>query len=470
MNTNKRTKSIARKINNNTVLELLSAFILIDLLIAVLPAVFWCCSVESAINKNPDFSDARYFSSISRLERKMADDGTNDFAVSASYAKAKKEFEAAAENNEKLFLPIAPAKALLNETVYVCENQKGEEQYTYAGDFLTNTFSCLSIIITVEILILAWTFLTGAKKIRQRLRPLDELALKAEMLANTADFDQQTLEELERAINAISPTATVRLHTNNAETEQLEKAINGLLERMRESYRLQSRFVSDASHELRTPISVLQGYVNMLDRWGKDDENILDESIEAIKSETEHMKRLVEQLLFLARGDSGKTKLNMEAFSLNDMMQEVCEESIMIDKTHTYRYLPCDEPVTVTGDAAMLKQTARILIDNAAKYAKAGSVITLKTKRETKNNADGGPVSFSAFLIQDEGIGMTANDVSHIFERFYRSDPARTKDSGGTGLGLSIAKWIIDRHGGYFDVISREEIGTRITVCLPSRI
>ncbi len=80
------------------------------------------------------------------------------------------------------------------------------------------------------------------------------------------------------------------------------------------------------------------------------------------------------------------------------------------------------------------------------------------------------PASFSAFLIQDEGIGMTENDVSHIFERFYRSDPARTKDGGGTGLGLSIAKWIIDRHGGYFDVISREEIGTRITVFLPSRI
>lgn len=470
MNTNKRTKSIARKINNNTVLELLSAFILIDLLIAVLPTIFWCCSVENAINKNPDFSDARYFSSISRLERKIADDDTSGSAVSDRYAEVKREFETAAENNEKLFLPIAPVKSLLSETVYVCENQKGEEQYTYAGDFLTSIFSCLSIIITVELLILAWTFLTGAKKIRQRLRPLDELALKAEMLANTASFDQQTLEELEQAINAISPTATVRLHTNNAETEQLEKAINGLLERMRESYRLQSRFVSDASHELRTPISVLQGYVNMLDRWGKDDEKILDESIEAIKSETEHMKRLVEQLLFLARGDSGKTKLHMETFSLNDMMQEVCEESVMIDQTHTYRYLPCDEPVTVTGDAAMLKQTARILIDNAAKYAKADSVITLKTKRETKNSTDGSPVSFSTFIIQDEGIGMTANDVSHIFERFYRSDPARTKDGGGTGLGLSIAKWIIDRHGGYFDVISREDIGTRITVFLPSRI
>lgn len=467
MNTNKRTKSIARKINSNTVLELLSAFIIIDLLIAVLSTVFWCYSIENAVNPNPDLSDARYFSSISRLEKNIQDD---DSASSPGYSKAKKEYETASESITRFFLPVASVKNPLNEAVYVCENEKGQKQYTYAGAFFSNIFSCLSIILVVEFLILAWTGITGSRKIRQRLRPLDELAFKAEILANTADFDQQALEELERAINAISPTAAVHLHTNNAETEQLERAINGLLERMRESYRLQSRFVSDASHELRTPISVLQGYVNMLDRWGKDDETILNESIQAIKSETEHMKKLVEQLLFLARGDSGKTKLNMDVFSLNDMMQEVYEESVMIDNAHTYRYLPCDESVIVTGDAAMLKQTARILIDNAAKYAKTGSVITLKTKPEAKINADTGSARLSAFIIQDEGIGMNATDVSHIFERFYRSDPARSKDGGGAGLGLSIAKWIIDRHGGYFDVISREDIGTRITVYLPSRI
>ena len=239
----------------------------------------------------------------------------------------------------------------------------------------------------------------------------------------------------------------------------LEKAINNLLDRMRDSYRQQSRFVSDASHELRTPIAVLQGYVNMLDRWGKNDEKILEESIEAIKGETEHMKKLVEQLLFLARGDSGRTKLNMEIFSLNEMIQEVFEESAMIDTSHRYVLKCSEDDISARGDLAMLKQTLRILLDNAAKYTPEGDEIILRTGINDKGDP--------SFIIQDEGIGIAGSDVPHVFERFFRSDPARNKDGGGTGLGLSIAKWIIDKHGGYFNVLSREEIGTRITVSLP---
>lgn len=107
----------------------------------------------------------------------------------------------------------------------------------------------------------------------------------------------------------------------------------------------------------------------------------------------------------------------------------------------------------------MVKQAARILVDNAAKYTPAGADIVLQVKKNEKNHP--------CFVVQDEGIGIAAGDVSHVFERFFRADPARGRDSGGTGLGLSIAKWIVDRHGGYFQVLSREEIGTRITVCFP---
>lgn len=152
---------------------------------------------------------------------------------------------------------------------------------------------------------------------------------------------------------------------------------------MRDSYRQQARFVSDASHELRTPISVIQGYANMLDRWGKDDEEVLEESIAAIKSESENMKNLVEQLLFLARGINGKTQLKVMEFSLNDMMKEVLEESKMIDKDHIYRYID-SENINVYGDISLLKQTARILIENAAKYTDKGEDIILRTGKIIK--------------------------------------------------------------------------------------
>ena len=199
----------------------------------------------------------------------------------------------------------------------------------------------------------------------------------------------------------------------------------------------------------------------MLDRWGKEDESVLDESIKAIKSESENMKNLVEQLLFLARGINGKTQLQITEVSLNDMMTEVFEESKMIDKNHLYKYIE-EEKATVYGDIGLLKQTARILIDNAAKYTDEGECIILKTGISSK----GEPY----FSVQDNGIGMEEEDVTHMFERFFRADTARVRKNGGTGLGLSIAKWIIDNHKGYFSVLSRKDIGTRITVFLPKKL
>ena len=149
----------------------------------------------------------------------------------------------------------------------------------------------------------------------------------------------------------------------------------------------------------------------------------------------------------------------MEIFSLNEMIQEVFEESAMIDTSHRYVLKCSEDDISARGDLAMLKQTLRILLDNAAKYTPEGDEIILRTGINDKGDP--------SFIIQDEGIGIAGSDVPHVFERFFRSDPARNKDGGGTGLGLSIAKWIIDKHGGYFNVLSREEIGTRITVSLP---
>ena len=234
-----------------------------------------------------------------------------------------------------------------------------------------------------------------------------------------------------------------------------EAAINNLLTRIREANRQQARFVNDASHELRTPIAVIGGYADMLAHWGKNDEKVLNESIAAIQTETERMKHLVEQLLFLARGDSGKTQLQKESVQLASLMKEAYEESVMIDEKHVYRFQKPEEDVTVSADPGLLKQAVRILIDNAAKYTKEGDEIILSC-----GSADGHPY----LQVQDCGIGMAEADAQHMFERFYRADKARSFE--GTGLGLSIAKWIVDKHHGHFEVLSRQELGTRIRIVL----
>ena len=169
------------------------------------------------------------------------------------------------------------------------------------------------------------------------------------------------------------------------------------------------------------------------------------------------MNHLVEQLLFLARGDSGKTPLNREGLSVNSLMQEIYEESFLIDEKHIYRLKLPEEDTVIQADAGLLKQAVRILIDNAAKYTQEGEEIILSAGKD----GQGTPW----LQVQDLGIGMAGSDILHVFERFYRSDEVRSRS--GTGLGLSIAKWIVDKHGGYFEVLSREGLGTRIRIVLP---
>ncbi len=315
----------------------------------------------------------------------------------------------------------------------------------------------MDLLLQAEGLIIILRLIFDTIRIRRQLRPIDEMAAAAERLSNMdVNFDER-FRVLENAIDGVNPNAEdAALATGDAELAGLESAVNKLMERMREANRQQARFVSDASHELRTPIAVIRGYADMLDRWGTEDEKVLRESIDAIKGESENMQHLVEQLLFLARGDSGRTPLNIADISLTDMMREVYEESSMIDPAHNYSF-DGGGGVTARGDASLLKQTARILCENAKKYTPEGGDIVLRAFVK-----DGRP----GFSVQDSGIGIASEDLPHVFERFYRADDSRARQTGGTGLGLAIAKWIVDRHGAHFDVVSRKDVGTRISVIM----
>jgi signal transduction histidine kinase len=308
-------------------------------------------------------------------------------------------------------------------------------------------------VIAYQLLNLLFSF-THTSRIRRKLKPLNELALQAEAISEVP-LDTTKFEELEEAILKVPADKNgAKISTGDQDLASIEAALNNLLYRMQEARMQQARFVDDASHELRTPIAVIQGYANMLDRWGKDDPAVLEESIQAIKNESENMKELIDQLLFLARGDNGRQKLEMEKINLSEVMSEVWEESMMIDPDHKYLY-EADEDCFINADQAMIKQSIRIFVQNAAKYSDKGNTIKLSVKRADDR---------ISYIVQDEGVGMAGEELSHIFERFYRSDKARNSSTGGSGLGLSIAKWIIDAHHGSVEVISRQEIGTRITV------
>ena len=361
------------------------------------------------------------------------------------------------------------------------DSLRGASYIFYSPDGLRYEVACRAyvdtmgaaalILLAIEALIFLGQMMSGRRKARRLLRPLDRMARAAELLGRSAgrvetapqdggEVGGEKLHGLEDAIGRISPEhPEEKLDMGDSDLQGLEDAINGLLSRMHQAYRQQAQFVSDASHELRTPIAVIQGYAGMLDRWGKQDEKVLDESIAAIKSEAGYMSKLVEQLLFLARGDTGRNRMEFQEISLGELMEEVCEDCRVIDKGHDYR-LERRSEARCSGDWDMLKQCARILTDNALKYTPEGGLICLRTYTNAAGEA--------CLEVQDSGIGVSAEDMQHMFDRFYRSDPARARQSGGTGLGLAIARWIVDRHGGHFEVLSREGLGTRMTVCLPA--
>ena len=352
------------------------------------------------------------------------------------------------------FETSSPGK--VTEIIYKLSTESGlSEEVAVYQPLKIITGICSGIFALQLFLLFAIGIPLQNRKMKKMLSPLNELALKADELSRI-EFGEDKYQLIEDAISHLDGDENSVLSLGDRDLLGVEAAINNLLVRVRESNRQQARFVDDASHELRTPIAVISGYADMLSRWGKNDEKVLEESIDAIKKESTRMKHLVEQLLFLARGDSGRTTLQLENTSLTELMQEAYEESVMIDETHVYRLiLPQYEMPSVQADPGLLKQAVRILIDNAAKYTKAHDEIILSA-----GLSEGHP-----FLqVQDSGIGMAEADVAHMFERFYRADEARSFE--GTGLGLSIAKWIVDKHGGHFEILSRPDLGTRIKIVL----
>lgn len=346
-------------------------------------------------------------------------------------------------------------------------NENTSYQIIYSlGRDLKFFYLLFANLMIFELLIILGNLINGSRAIRKTLKPLYELAETAKSINDEVFIKGTTSNTTEikdiagviSSIDAKKLDKRISIDSSQNELKDLAAAINSMLNRINASYQSQVRFVSDASHELRTPISVIQGYINLLDRWGKDDPKTLQESIEAIKGETENMKDLVEQLLFLARGDNETLQLHKEKFDSADIVDEIIKETQMIDPNHSFE-VDLIRPAFINADKQLFKQAIRILVDNSIKYTPKGKIISLKVLSE------GDSVNI---IVQDGGIGISPEDLSHIFDRFYRSDESRARKTGGSGLGLSIAKWIIEGHGGHFEILSRIDIGTRITVVLPA--
>lgn len=330
---------------------------------------------------------------------------------------------------------------------YYRNGKVGSKEYVYVYQYnLTDDYNeLISVLWKVAIVYALTCMVITHRAKKENIKILDPI---------------REMSELATSLN-VNTLGSERINVEGTQNELRDLAIliNQMLDRIELSYESQKQFVSDASHELRTPIAVIQGYGNMLKRWGSKEKDVLEESIEAINNEAKSMQDLVEKLLFLSRHDKKTLKLDKKRFNMAPLIEEMVRETKLVAKEREI-LCPTIQNVMVYGDSQALKQAFRIFIDNAIKYTQDGDKIIISCKNDHGD---------CIITVADTGIGMKKKDMDHIFQRFYRSDTVREKNISGHGLGLSLAKLIILAHVGRIKVRSQFTVGTSFTVTIPAR-
>lgn len=288
---------------------------------------------------------------------------------------------------------------------------------------------------------------------------LGALILSASIGYYLASYLMKPLHELRTSMKSVMDKGfneQIQLsYTSHDEIGDLLKMYNAMMNELQISFTQQQQFIADASHELRTPIQAIEGHLSLLKRWGKNDPEILEESIDTSLTEIVRMRKMIEELLELARREekSEDSQANVGYVIegvIADMEQLYPEARITVSKYGDIG------PIFMTENA--LRQIVRNIIENAIRYCEK----TPEVKIQIEKDGD-----CASIQIKDNGIGIAEENLPYIFDRFYRVDEARNRQIGGTGLGLSITKMLIGKYNASIDVKSEKNVGTVFFVKIP---
>jgi signal transduction histidine kinase len=346
-------------------------------------------------------------------------------------------------------MPLKPEIYQLNRTYFIIS----ENPVQVKGKLLGNLFVVKNItreqstfvlmvqsLIVISILAITTLTIAIALYIRHSLQPLRQL-------------NQMT------AVISVEDLGKAQLYLNTApsEVKELAQTLTTLLSRLAQSWEQEREFVSNVSHELRTPLTIVHGYLQSVLRRQNNLTQIQQEALETAASEAERTIRLLQDLLDLARADSGYLNFQMKSYVLNELIEEI----IIMAKKYSDREISLEaEPhhIEVKVDYSRLKQVLLNLIDNAIKYSDSGTPIKLKLYQLQEK---------AIIEVRDEGYGIPLQHQARIFERFYRVDESRSHATGGSGLGLSIVKTLVEGMGGSVTVQSKLGEGSLFTITLP---
>lgn len=303
------------------------------------------------------------------------------------------------------------------------------------------------------------------------------LIVAAVVGAFLARRELQPLAEISRTASSINHAQDLELRLSpddpDSEIGELAVTFNDMLDRIQSLFKGQERLTADVSHELRTPLTTIQGNMELLQRMTSgerprlqgSEENVtmMREIVDETENEATRMSKMINDLLLLAQADSGVLRLKMEPVEMDTLLLDVYRQTRRIAEMRMGQHaqeirLGTEDQALALGDPERLRQVLVNLTDNAIKYTPAGGVITLSLE-----NRDG----WVKVAVSDTGIGISPEQQQHIFDRFYRTDKARSREQGGSGLGLSIVSWLAQAHNGRVTVESELGRGSTFTLWLP---
>ena len=262
-----------------------------------------------------------------------------------------------------------------------------------------------------------------------------------------------------RSISIANLSERLEVPTSKDELHRLTETLNEMLARLDSSVRQMRQFTADASHELRTPLTLIRTAAEFSLRRERTREE-LTEAIRKILRECERTTTLVDSLLLLARADSGMDGLQFASVDLCQLAHDACDQARILagpKQLEVQAEIP-EPPIELIADEHALRRALLIFLDNAVKYTPSGGQVSLQA----------GVKDGEAFVtVRDNGIGIAAEDLPHVFDRFWRADKVRSREMGGAGLGLSIARWIAERHGGTITAQSKPGEGSTFELRIP---
>jgi heavy metal sensor kinase len=263
-------------------------------------------------------------------------------------------------------------------------------------------------------------------------------------------------------IGAYNLSARLPLRRAGDELDRLSATLNSMFERLEAAFRQITQFTADASHELRTPVAIIRTTAELARTKQRSPEEYR-KALDGILTESERTSRLIEDLLLLARADAGADNMAQEPISLAECLRDAVSE-VRVLAEHKGVSLEGGEAAdcTITGDQQAIRRLFLILLDNAIKYTPSGGKVSVNLSLENSAQRPNAVVE-----VRDTGVGISGDDLQHVFERFYRAAKDRSRNTGGAGLGLSIARWIAEKHRGEVWAESSPETGSVFHVRLP---